>query len=91
MTDYLTLWWVWLCAALAFALVEILAPGFLFLGFALGALIMTGLTALSLISLPVSGKLAVFALLSLVGWFALRRAFKPPSGSVKTIRHDIND
>lgn len=91
MTDYFTLWWVWLSAALLFALIEILAPGFLFLGFALGALAMSGITAFALVSLSLSAKVAVFALLSLVAWVFLRRAFKPPTGTVKTFDHDIND
>ncbi len=90
MSDYLSLWWVWLSAALIFGLIEILAPGFLFLGFALGALAMTVLVAVGA-GLSVSAKLAVFALLSLIGWFALRRMFRAPTGSVKTFDHDIND
>lgn len=91
MTDYLTLWWVWLSAALIFGLIEILAPGFLFLGFAVGALAMSGITAFSLLTLSLSAKLAVFAVLSLIAWFALRRAFRPPTGTVKTFENDIND
>ena len=91
MIDYLSLWWVWLSAALVFGLVEILAPGFLFLGFAIGALIMACITAFSLVALSLSAKLAVFAVLSLIAWFALRRAFKSAAGSVKTFDHDIND
>jgi hypothetical protein len=31
------LWWVWLAAALGLAILEILVPGFIFLGFAVGA------------------------------------------------------
>lgn len=91
MADALTLWWVWLSAALALGLIELLSPGFLFLGFAVGALAMSAITAFSLLSLPVSGKLAIFTLLSLIAWVGLRRAFKPPKGSVKTFDHDIND
>ena len=91
MTDYLTLWWVWLSAAFIFALIEILAPGFLFLGFAIGALAMAAMTALPFVTLSLSAKLSIFAILSLIAWVALRRAFKPPAGSVKTFDHDIND
>ena len=91
MIDLLALWWVWLSAALIFGLIEIIAPGFLFLGFALGALAMAGITAFSLLTLSLSAKLAVFAILSLLAWLALRRAFKPPAGNVTTFDHDIND
>jgi membrane protein implicated in regulation of membrane protease activity len=91
MTDILSLWWVWLSAALVFGLIEILAPGFLFLGFALGALVMSAITAFSLVGLSLSAKLAVFAVLSLICWLALRRAFRPPTGTVETFDHDVND
>lgn len=91
MMDLLALWWIWLCAAFVLGLIEILAPGFLFLGFALGALVMSGIVAFSLLSLSVSAMLAVFALLSLIAWLGLRRAFRPPTGTVKTFEHDIND
>ena len=33
-----TVWWVWLAIALILGIAEVLVPGFLFLGFALGAL-----------------------------------------------------
>ena len=33
-----TIWWVWLCAALVLGILEVLVPGFVFLGFAIGAL-----------------------------------------------------
>ena len=61
-------WWVWLAAALALAILEVALPGFIFLGFAIGAAI-TGLLLLipGLVpSLPV--LLLIFAVLSLVRW-----------------------
>ena len=91
MTDIATLWWVWLAAALVLAIAEVIVPGFLFLGFALGAfavamlLLNTGLT----LSLPV--LLFLFAGLSLVAWIVLRTLFKIPRGQVKRFDHDIND
>lgn len=91
MTDYLALWWVWLSAALVLGVIEILAPSFLALGFAIGAALMAAVVGFSLFNLSVSAKLAVFAVLSLAAWIALRQAFRPPAGSVKTFDHDIND
>ena len=44
MADLLTLWWVWICAALVLGVIELLLPGSIFLGFAIGALAMAILT-----------------------------------------------
>lgn len=92
MTDpfWLT-WWIWLAAALALGILEIALPGFIFLGFAIGAavtgllLIFPGVT----LSLPI--LLMIFAAFSLIAWLVLRRIFALPHGQVKTFRHDIND
>ena len=84
-------WWIWMAAALALGILEIVLPGFIFLGFAIGAaitgilLILPGLTP----SLPI--LLLIFAVLSLVSWLVLRRIFALPHGQVKTFNHDIND
>ena len=80
-----------MAAALALGILEIVLPGFIFLGFAIGAaitgilLILPGLTP----SLPI--LLLIFAVLSLVSWLVLRRIFALPHGQVKTFNHDIND
>ena len=84
-------WWLWLAAALVLVILETVLPGFIFLGFAVGA----GITGLLLIipgvtpSLPVLAL--IFAILSLVAWLVLRRMFALPHGQVKTFNHDIND
>ncbi|MCA2008400.1 hypothetical protein [Tritonibacter mobilis] len=85
-----SLWWVWGVIALGLAIIEILLPGFVFLGFAIGAAAVAVilLTPLSL-TLPV--LLLVFAVLSLVAWLILRRVFALPKGQVKTFETDIND
>ncbi|MGR3635672.1 MAG: NfeD family protein [Shimia sp.] len=91
MADLVTTWWAWLAAALIMAILEVLAPGFVFLGFAIGAAVM-GLMLLGpaqLMSIPMI--LLIFAALSLIAWLILRRAFALPSGQVKTFDHDIND
>jgi membrane protein implicated in regulation of membrane protease activity len=91
MADLLTVWWVWLAAALVLAILEVLAPGFIFLGFAIGAAVVgvALLGPLQLLSVPM--LLLVFAALSLVAWLVLRRVFALPKGQVKTFNHDIND
>jgi membrane protein implicated in regulation of membrane protease activity len=91
MADLLTIWWVWLATALVLAILEVLAPGFIFLGFAIGAAVVgvALLGPLQLLSVPMI--LLVFAALSLIAWLALRRVFALPKGQVKTFNHDIND
>lgn len=85
-----TLWWAWGALALVLAIVEMLLPGFIFLGFALGA---AGVALLLLLALPLSLPLAllIFAGLSLIAWLGLRRAFALPRGQVKTFDSDINE
>ena len=90
-TPFWTLWWVWGAAALLLAIVEVLVPGFVFLGFAIGA-------AAVMLFLLASGMgpglpllLLIFAALSLAAWLLLRKVFALPKGQVKTFDHDIND
>lgn len=91
-----TLWWTWALAALVLAILEVLAPAFVLLGFALGAgvvallFLVGGPLALWLAgSLPLT--LVVFAVLSVVAWIALRRAFSARDGQVKLYDRDVND
>jgi len=86
-----TLWWAWLAAALALAVLEVLAPGFIFLGFAIGALVMTLLVAILPAALSVPVAMAIFAGLSLVSWIVLKLAFKSQSSGARRVTHDIND
>jgi inner membrane protein len=83
-------WWVWIVGGLAMAALELLAPGYVFLGFAAGAVATGALVSLGLPGgLPVG--LLVWALASLAAWFALRMALGRARGQVKIWRKDIND
>jgi membrane protein implicated in regulation of membrane protease activity len=89
-------WWIWGAAAVVLAVGEVLLPGFVLLGFAIGAavvaliLLVGGPLAIWLGgSVPV--LLLVFAVVSLVSWLALRRWVGVYRGQVKTFDHDIND
>lgn len=85
-----SIWWVWLCFALVLGIVEALLPGFIFLGFALGALVVSLMLLFGVTTtLPI--LLMIFAGLSLVAWLVLRRIFALPSGQVKVFDRDIND
>ena len=90
MVGLLSLWWVWMAAALALAILEVLAPGFIFLGFAAGAALV-GLLLLTPATPRLAALLAIFALLSLIAWAILRRTFRRPGGDARHIDHDIND
>ncbi len=85
-----SLWWVWFAAALALGILEVIAPGFIFLGFAIGAALV-GLLLLGPLAPGFAALLAIFAVLSLVAWLLLRRFFRAPGGDARRIKTDIND
>ena len=90
MENLVNIWWAWLTAALVLALIEVMAPGFIFLGFALGALAMTAIVLFATgFTVPVA--LALFAGLSLLGWIALRIIFRNQRSGARFFEHDIND
>lgn len=92
MTDPIwSIWWLWAAAALLLAIVEVLAPGFVFLGFAIGAAAVSLILLNTGLSLGFPILLLIFAALSLLAWLILRRIFALPKGQVKTFDHDIND
>ena len=92
----LAVWWVWIAAGLAIGLLEMIVPGYVFVGFALGAI---SLGAWLGLGLPGSAWLAadpmltlvVFALGSLLIWLALRRFLALRTGQAKTFDRDINE
>lgn len=85
------LWWVWGLGAIALLILEVFAPGFLFLGFGVGAAVVAGLLALGLGPSNVAILALVFAVVSMVAWYAMRRVFGVRKGQVKIWDKDIND
>lgn len=88
-----TSWVFWMIAAVGLAILEVIAPSFIFLGFAIGAaivglILLIGGAALSM-SLPVT--FLVFAVVSLISWIALRKLLGVRQGQVKVWDKDIND
>jgi inner membrane protein len=83
-------WWVWIVAGFALGVLEVLAPGFIFLGFAMGA-VATGLVVALGITANLPLLLLIFALLSLAAWAALKRRFGRAEGQVKLWQKDVND
>lgn len=88
-----TSWVFWMIAAVGLAILEVFAPSFIFLGFAIGAalvglVLLIGGSAISL-SLPMTSL--VFAVVSLISWIALRQLLGVRRGQVKVWDEDIND
>jgi inner membrane protein len=86
-----TEWWVWLCIGVVFAILEMIIPAWVFLGFALGAAAMGGIVSLKLVTLGLAGSILAFAVLSLVSYFVLRSIFGLKHGQVKIWDRDINE
>ncbi len=84
-------WWVWFTAGVVLAIIEVALPGFIFLGFACGAVLVgIGLWA-GMLGGSLSALLLAFALASLACWAALRAVFARRHGKVKIWEKDIND
>ncbi|MFG6079604.1 NfeD family protein [Paracoccus litorisediminis] len=83
--------WIWIIAALVLGALEIVLPGWFFLGIALA----TGLMGLAILAgiwtggLPMA--LVVTAALSGAIWLGLRRIFGSSRGDVRIWTRDIND
>lgn len=83
-------WWAWVAFGIVLAIIEVLVPGFIFLGFAFGALAVGLVLVLDLV-LALPWLLVIFALVSLLSWVILRAVFGIRRGQVKIIEHDINE
>ena len=84
-------WWIWAVGAIALLGFEIVAPGFLFLGFGIGAGVVAALLAIGVFGSNVAVIALVFAVISLVAWLGMRQVFGVRKGQVKVWDKDIND
>lgn len=92
--ELLTHWWVWIGIALGLGILELLLPGFIFLGFAGGAAVLGIAMALLpalFAGISFNALMAIFAGLSLICWLLLRFAFRGQSSGARVVTHDIND
>lgn len=88
----LHVWWVWIAAGFVIGCAEVLLPGYIFLGFAIGAALTGVLLGVGLMAAAsISTLLFVFAVLSLIAWVALRLVLGKHPGQVKIWERDIND
>jgi membrane protein implicated in regulation of membrane protease activity len=87
----LGVWWVWIVAGFALGVLEVIVPGYIFLGFAVGAVLVGIAVGLGLLGGNLPVLLFAFALASLIAWLALRRTMGVREGQVKLWDRDIND
>ncbi|AUC53358.1 MAG: NfeD family protein [Sagittula sp.] len=83
-------WWLWIAGGIVLLIVEVLAPGFIALGLAVGAFIVGFLLLVTgLGSLPLT--LLIWAVASLVAWLVIRKLAGERKGQVKIWTTDINE
>ncbi|HDR27896.1 hypothetical protein NHN26_00035 [Rhodovulum tesquicola] len=85
-----TTWWVWLSAAVVLAILEVLVPSYVFIGFAIGAAAV-GLGLWLGLAAGLPWLVLIFALVSLVAWLGLRAVLGVRKGQVKLWDRDINE
>ncbi|WP_108814046.1 NfeD family protein [Loktanella sp. Alg231-35] len=86
-----TEWWVWMSGALILATLEVLVPGYIFLGFAIGAAMVGFLTLFGISASGLALTLVIFAIFSLISYLVMRKVFGLRTGQVKIWDTDVND
>ena len=83
-------WWVWVVFGVALGVLEVLVPGFIFLGFAIGAVVTGALVGIGVLGGNVALLVLVFAVLSLLAFLVLRRVVGVTEVQTKVWDKDIN-
>lgn len=84
-------WWAWIVLGFALGVLEVLAPGYIFIGFAIGAVLTGILVGLGVAPVGLPALILIFAVASLAAWLILRRTLGVRKGQVKLWDRDIND
>jgi len=84
-------WWIWIVGGIILAVLEVIAPGYILLGFAIGAIATGILLALGVLGSSLPILILVAAVISLLTWFAMRRFFGIRRGQIKIWDRDINE
>ena len=84
-------WWVWIVFGVTLAVAEVMLPGFILLGFAIGAALVGFLLLIGVLGGNLFVLILIFAIASLISWIALRRLMGVRKGQVKIWDRDIND
>ena len=82
--------WAWVILGFALGVLEIMVPGFIFLGFAIGAVATGALVGFG-VPASVPALVLIFAVVSVAAWLVLRRTMGVREGQVKIWDRDIND
>jgi inner membrane protein len=90
MAAMMATWWAWVILGFALGVLEVLVPGFIFLGFAIGAVVTGILVGLGVPAGP-TALILIFAVVSVLAWLILRRVVGIREGQVKIWDRDIND
>ena len=90
MWEFWSVWWVWVVFGVALGVLEVLVPGFIFLGFAIGAVLVGVLVGIGLLGGSVAWLVLVFAVLSLAAFLVLRRVVGVTEVQSKVWDKDIN-
>ena len=90
------LWWIWLAAGLAVGVLELLLPGYVFVGLALGMagtglVLWSGIWPAAWIGAGLANGLLAAAVLALLAWAALRLLVGVRKGQTTRITRDINE
>ncbi len=93
MSELWTVWWVWIAAALVLSIIEVFVPAFVFLGMAVGAVVVGVGLAFGLLGWIASPPilLLIFAAASLIAALVLRSVIGVQRGQVKIWDRDINE
>jgi inner membrane protein len=84
-------WWAWIVGGFGLAIVELLVPSFIFLGFSIAAFLIGLLVALGLLGTNFALMVALYAVFALVAWLGLRQFFGKRHSTVKVWDTDINE
>ena len=84
-------WWAWVIFGFLLGILEIMVPGFIFLGFAVGAVATGALVGAGIAPAGLTALLMIFAIISVVAWIVLRRVVGVREGQVKIWDRDVND
>ena len=87
--ELISIWWVWVVVAVGLGVLEVLLPSFIFLGFAIAAVIMAVIVGISG-EMGAALAIMIFAVLALVAWLLLRAKLGTSEKDVKVWRDDIN-
>jgi len=84
-------WWAWVVLGFALGVLEVLAPGYIFLGFAVGAVLTGVLVGFGIAPAGLPALILLFSIASVVAWVTLRKTVGVRKGQVKLWNRDIND